>query len=306
MKIAVTGATGFVGGALIKSLEYWDVLVLGRSSPPDFKGQFVSLDIALPFEARESLRGVDVLVHCAARVHIMNDKVDDPLKVFRQVNVEGTVRLARQAADAGVGRFIFISSVKVNGESTTGRAPFDSKEAVAPQDAYGISKSEAEDALFRLAQTTGMEVVVIRPPLVYGKGVRANFAALMRLATLRIPLPFSSVKNRRSFVSVDNLVDLIKICVDHPAAANNVFLASDGSDFSTPDLLRAMASASHRGLILLPFPVWLLQRGCALLGKRAIADRLFGDLQVDISHTTQTLGWRPKKDTKEGIRSMLL
>lgn len=304
MNIALTGATGFVGGAILKELVASKLVVLGRTRPSEFNGVFVPFDINQPFDVRDSLKGVDVVVHCAARVHVMRDVASEPLLEFRRSNVEGTLRLAEQAAQAGVRRFIFISSIKVNGESTTDREPFTVTDAPAPADAYGISKAEAELALFRVSRDLGMDVVVIRPPLIYGPGVKANFAALLRLAKSGLPLPLGSATNLRSFVAVDNLVDLVMLCLSHPSAANQVFLVSDGHDLSTAELLKTMAVATKSRTIVFPFPVWLLKGACVLLGAGAIADRLFGSLQVDISHTTRTLGWRPKLDFAEGIKRM--
>lgn len=250
-----------------------------------------------------ALAGSEAVLHLAARVHMTNDREIDPLSAFRRVNLEGTTNLAQQAKDAGVRRFIFVSSVKVNGESTADGHPFSVIDAPAPQDPYGISKMEAEQGLQEIAEHTGMEVVIVRPPLVYGPGVKANFASLMRAVQRGIPLPLASVThNRRSFVALDNLVDLLITCIDHPAAANQTFLVSDGKDLSTADLLRRLGHAMNKPARLFAVPPSLLQLGANLLGKGDMAQRLLGNLQVDISHTCNTLNWAPPISVDEGLR----
>ena len=249
-----------------------------------------------------ALNGVAAVVHCAARVHIMHDTEADPLTAFRTVNVEGTLNLARQAADAGVKRFVFISSVKVNGEHTAPGIPFIETDAPNSQDAYGQSKHEAEQGLHRIAAETGMEVVIIRPPLVYGTGVKANFAALMRAVQRGWFLPLGAVHNQRSLVVLDNLVDFIVTCITHPQAANQTFFVSDGQDLSTTELVRGMARAAGVPARLLPVPVWVLQAGARLLGKEDAVQRLCGNLQVDISKARRLLGWVPPVSVEEGLR----
>ncbi|AOF87746.1 3-beta hydroxysteroid dehydrogenase/isomerase family protein [Hydrogenophaga sp. RAC07] len=244
-----------------------------------------------------------MVLHLAARVHVMDDPSADPLTAFRQTNTAGTLHLARQAAAVGVRRFVFVSSIKVNGECTAAGQPFTATDAPAPQDPYGISKMEAEQGLRQIAAETGMEVVIIRPPLVYGPGVKANFASLMRAVQRGIPLPLASVThNRRSFVALDNLVDVLITCVDHPAAANQTFLVSDGEDLSTTDLLRRLGHAMNKPARLFPVPPSLLQFGANLLGKGDMAQRLLGNLQVDIDHTRNTLNWTPPLSVDEGLR----
>lgn len=249
-----------------------------------------------------ALSGVSTVVHAAARVHVMSDSSADPLAEFRRVNVDGTLNLASQAAAAGVKRFVFVSSVKVNGEQTLAGQPFSEADVGAPQDAYGQSKHEAEMGLRALASDTGMEVVIIRPPLVYGPGVKANFAALMRAVQRGWPLPLGAVHNQRSLVALDNLVDLIVTCLDHPAAANQTFLVSDGQDLSTAQLVQGMAQAAGVSARLLPVPVWALQAGAGLLGTGAAVQRLCGNLQVDISKARSLLGWVPPVTVAEGLR----
>ncbi|MNF38769.1 GDP-6-deoxy-D-mannose reductase [compost metagenome] len=223
----------------------------------------------------------------------MTETALDPLSEFRKVNVEGTLNLASQSAASGVKRFIFISSIKVNGEETTLGNQYTADGPVQPVDEYGISKFEAESGLLKISTETGMEVVIIRPVLVYGPGVKANFLSMMKFVDKGIPLPFSSIDNKRSFVSLENLVDFIALCTRHPAAANQVFLVSDGEDLSTPELLEKMAKALGKKATLLPFPVSLMRGIARLLGKEKITDRLCGSLEVDISKNRELLGWIP-------------
>jgi len=251
------------------------------------------------------LFGITTVVHLAARVHVMHDTEADPLMAFRVVNVEGTLNLTRQAAAAGVKRFVFISSVKVNGELTQSGRAFTEADSPDPQDAYGLSKHEAEQGLRQLAVDTGMEVVIIRPPLVYGPGVKANFAALMRAVQRGWPLPLGAVPNQRSLVALSNLVDFIVTCIAHPQAANQTFLVSDGQDLSTTELVRGMARAAGVPARLLPVPVWALQAGATLLGKGDAVQRLCGNLQVDISKARQLLGWVPPISIDEGLRRVV-
>lgn len=308
MNILVTGGAGFVGGALLKALTASGGYSLRTSVRRG--GRDVSLagvdvfvaDLAPDTDWAEALGGVDAVVHTAARVHVMNDHAADPLAEFRRTNVEGTLALARQAVAAGVRRFIYISSVKVNGEDTLAGRPFTAESVPAPRDAYGISKMEAEQGLRKIAAGTGMEVVIIRPPLVYGPGVRANFKALMRAVARGVPLPLGSVHNLRSLVALDNLVDFMVTCIRHPQAANQTFLVSDGEDVSTSELVRRMARAMGRPARLVPAPMWLLLAGAGALGKRDVVQRLCGSLQVDLSKARQILGWIPPQSLDEGLR----
>lgn len=248
------------------------------------------------------LEGQEVVIHTAARAHVMHDDTQNPLAEYRKVNVEGTLNLARQAADAGVGRFVFVSSIKVNGESTELGTPFTEDQAPAPEDAYGVSKQEAELALTALARETNMEVVIVRPPLVYGPGVKGNFATMIKLVESGIPLPLGAVLNKRSMVALDNLVDLIMTCIDHPAAANEVFIAGDGQDLSTTELLRGIGKAAGKPARLIPVPSGLLLFGAGMLGKKAIAQRVLGSLQVDITKARELIGWQPPISVEEGLR----
>lgn len=233
----------------------------------------------------------------------MDEKANDPLTAFRMVNVEGTLNLARHAAAAGVKRFVFISSVKVNGEGTSVGHPYTADDVPAPADPYGISKYEAEQELLALTTVTGMEVVIIRPVLVYGPGVKANMLSMMRWLHREIPLPLGAIDNRRSLVSIDNLVDLIVTCLDHPAAANQIFLASDGEDVSTTDLLRRMSACLGHPARLLPVPAGLLHCMAVLFGKSAVSQRLLGSLQVDIEKNRRLLGWSPPVTLNQALLS---
>lgn len=302
--VLVTGATGFVGNALISALQAQAYDVAGSVRTPLAKTTtYIHVGELGPGTKWDAaVQGRQVVVHTAARVHIMNEQAADPLASFRRANVDGTLRLARQAAEAGVRRFIYLSSIKVNGEGTQLGKPFTAEDPPAPIDPYGISKREAEEGLRSIAAESGMEVVIVRPPLVYGPGVKANFLDMMCWLYKGIPLPLGTVNNRRSLVALDNLVDLIIRCIDHPAAANQTFLAGDGEDLSTTELLRRMGAALGRPARLLPLPPALLQAGAAMLGKRSVAQRLLGSLQVDISKTRTQLGWDPPVSVDEALR----
>ncbi|EHU0329588.1 SDR family oxidoreductase [Vibrio vulnificus] len=304
MNILLTGASGFIGSKLLEELPANNILILGRDNPKGLPSEkFFKLEIDNDTDYSVALSGVGVVVHLAARVHVMNDAVSNPLEEYREVNTRGTVNLARQAASAGVKRFVFVSSIKVNGEGTSQDRPFTSADLHAPEDDYGLSKSEAEQQLFEIAKEAGMEVVVIRPTLVYGPGVKANFAALMNLVSKGIPLPFGCItKNKRSLVSVDNLVDLIITCLDHPKAANQVFLVSDDHDVSTSEMVRQMALSLVKRTWQLPVPVWCYNLAGKLFNKSDVVDRLTGSLQVDITHTKETLGWTPPQSLQEGFK----
>lgn len=304
MTILVTGASGFIGSKLIEQLPIGDVLGLGRNKPKVLsRYPFVEAEIGSDVDYSDVLDDVSVVVHLAARVHVMNDSVNDPLEAYREINTYGTVNLARQAAAAGVKRFILVSSIKVNGECSALEKPFCFDDPHAPQDDYGLSKSEAEKQLIVLAKDVGMEMVIIRPTLVYGPGVKANFASLMNLVSKGIPLPFGSVTdNKRSLVSIDNLVDLIVTCIKHPKAANQVFLVSDDHDISTSEMVREMAIALDKPTWQLPVPIWCYKLAGKLFNKSDVVDRLTGSLQVDISHTKDTLDWKPPQTLQDGFK----
>jgi len=307
-RIFVTGASGFVGRRLTAVLAELghEVRAAVRTAAPLAAGSIWesimvgNLDSDTDWWA--ALDDVGVVVHLAARVHVMQETTSDLLTEFRRVNVQGTLNLAQQASEAGVRRFVYVSSIKVNGEATQPGERFTAEDAVAPLDAYGISKMEVEHGLRQIAQQTGMEVVIIRPPLVYGPGAKANFAALMRAVQRGWPLPLGAVHNQRSLVALDNLVDFIIICINHPQAANQTFLVSDGQDLSTTELVRGMARASGVPARLIPVPVWALQAGASLLGKGDVVQRLCGNLQVDISKARTLLGWVPPLSVEEGLK----
>lgn len=309
MKILVTGSTGFVGRRFMACAEERATMIAlpsahDRRAHEDHRRKSTHLGALSPdTDWSPAVKAIDAVLHLAARVHIMRDEDPDPIAAFRHINTAGTLNLARQAAAAGVRRFVFVSSVKVNGESTAPGRAFRHDDVPRPEDAYGVSKREAEDGLRELAAATGMEVVIVRPPLVYGPGVKANFAALVRAVQRGLPLPLGAVThNRRSFVALDNLVDLLITCLEHPAAANQTVLASDGEDLSTADLLQRLGRALGRPVRLLPVPPPLLRFAASVLGKGDEAQRLLSNLQVDITHTRETLGWRPPITVDEGLR----
>lgn len=309
MHVLLTGASGFVGTGVLGALRERGVavrpVVRSASSAAHMEDTVVvpRLDVATDWTA--ALHGVTAVIHCAARAHIMRDEALDPLAEYRRVNVDGTLALARQAAAAGVRRFVFISSIKVNGESTQTERPYRADDAPSPEDAYGISKAEAEAGLQAIAQETGMELVIIRPVLVYGPGVKGNFQSMVRTVSRGIPLPLGGVtSNRRSLVALDNLVDVICTCVDHPRAAGQIFLVSDGEDLSTADLLRRIAMVQGVPARLLPVPPVLLLWIARLLGKEAVAQRLLGSLQVDITKTRELLNWQPPLTVNEGLKNL--
>ena len=307
MKILVTGANGFVGKSLSAELfvqgHTVQAAVRTKVAPIDNVETTIVGEVNGNTDWSQSLAGVSTVVHLAARVHIMRDSAADPLAEFRAVNVFGTLNLARQAAAAGVRRFVFLSSIKVNGEHTDLGSPFNADQTPAPQDAYGISKHEAELGLRGIAAETGMQVVIIRPPLIYGAGVKANFASLLRVVRRGVPLPLGlATHNRRSFVSLNNLVDFIITCIHHPNAANQTFLVSDNEDVSTADLLRRMAVALGVPARLIPVPLCVLSVSAKLLCKADVAQRLLGNLQVDIAKNKTLLGWQPPFTLQQGLK----
>lgn len=313
--VLLTGGTGFLGQALLQSLPKIDkrpLIAAARTSTPSFPKD-VQVERVGPLDEDTDwtacLRRVDIVIHLAARVHILNDHSADPLTEYRRVNVLGTLNLARQAAQAGVRRFVYISSIKVNGERTAPNQAFHASDIPAPEDAYGISKLEAEQGLMDLAHKTGMEVVIIRPPLVYGPGVKGNFSSMARWVRKGLPLPLGAVHNKRSLVALDNLVDFIALCADperSPRAANEVFLVSDDEAVSTTELLRKLAQAYGVRVRLLPVPTSLILVAANMLGKAAVADRLLGSLVVDNTKTRELLGWKPTVSMDEQLRKMAL
>lgn len=302
--IALTGYTGFIGQKVLSALNDKPCLLLGRTH---FKIDypFSELDLADIDKANllESLKPVTTLIHLAARVHVMEELATEGIAEYNAINSQATLTIAIQAAKAGVKRFIFLSTIKVNGEITSAETSFTALDKPAPEGAYGISKAEAEKQLIELGKKTGMEIVIIRPPLVYGEGVKANFASLMNAVANGIPMPFRLIKNnRRSLVSVYNLVDLIKVCIDHPKAANEVFLVSDDHDLSTAQMIVLMNKALGKNNISLPVPLWCFTLVGKLLNKNDVVERLTGSLQLDISFTKTTLGWSPPYSVEHGFR----
>lgn len=301
--ILITGAHGFIARNLINCFEDNKLKLLVRNNCSKNKENIFSIDISADADFSDALKNVEYIVHCAARVHVMKDASINPIEKYREVNTTGTLNLARQAVEAGVKRFIFISSIKVNGEDTQIGYPFKATDKPNPQDPYGQSKAEAEDQLLELAEETGLEVVIIRPTLVYGAGVKANFASLMKLVAKGLPLPFGAITtNRRSLVSVYNLVDLIVTCIYHPNAANQVFLVSDDHDLSTADMVRQMGVALGKPTKLIPVPVFCYSLAGKITGKQDVVSRLIGSLQVDISETKKRLNWIPPYKLEDGFK----
>ncbi len=308
LRIAVTGASGFVGRRLLQKLSEsacYKVTGVVRQRPsanvPYPVVEVTDLTETTDWSNLFASTPVDVVVHCAARVHQMNDQSADPLTEFRRVNCAGTLQLAKFAAAAGVRRFIFISSVKVMGESTLAGTAFSVNDVPKPVDPYGVSKWEAEQQLATLCQETGMELVVIRPPLVYGPGVKANFLSMIKWVDRAIPLPLGAIHNQRSLVALDNLVDCIITTTHHRAAAGQTFFVSDNHDVSTTNLLRGIARALGKKPLLIPVSMSLFNIVARLLRRPAIAQRLCGSLQLDIRHTMQVLDWKPPLNFDQGL-----
>ena len=304
----VTGASGFVGQALCAELLRKGHAVRGAvrsqaSSIPPMVRTTVVGDIGAGTNWTAALDGVEIVIHLAARVHVMHESATDPLAEFRSVNTAGTEHLARCAAASGVKRMVYVSSIKVNGELTSDGQKFSEADMPAPQDPYGISKWEAEQALHRVARETGLEVVIVRPPLVYGPGVKGNFAQMLNVLARGIPLPFASLQNQRSLIYLGNLVDALIACTTHPAAAGQTYLVSDGEDVSTPDLLRRLAVAMGAPSRLLPCPGLLLRLAGKLAGKPQQVERLLGSLQVDGDKIRRDLNWVPPYSLQQGLQA---
>ena len=304
MRVLVTGASGFAGGPVCRALTAAGHEVTGavrrESRLPEGTRPVRVGDLGAETDWTDALAGQAVVVHLAARAHVMAETEGDPTALFRRINRDGAMRLAEQAAAAGVRRLVFISTVKAQGEVGHMRVG----DLPAPVDPYGIAKWEAEQELAAIAARTGLELVVIRPPLIHGPGAKGNLAALLAVLRRGLPLPLASIHNRRSMVGIANLADLIRVCLDHPAAAGHTFLVRDDCDLSTPDLLRRLGRALGRPARLLPFPPILLRLGAALVGRAAMADRLLGSLTVDDGETRAILGWTPPQTLDQGLAAM--
>ncbi len=304
MRVLVTGASGFVGRALCPALARrgWQVRAALRSQArlPEGCEPCILGDIGPGTDWTEALEGVDAVAHLAARVHVMRDRAEDPLAAFRRTNVEGTLRLARAAARAGVGRFMFLSSVKALGGANP-NGPLTDASPPHPEDPYGISKCEAEAGLRQIASQLQLEVVILRPPMVYGPGVKGNFRALLKLVDRRVPLPLKAVANRRSLLGLGNLIDAIGLGLSHPAAPGGAFLLCDGEDLSTAELVRRLGTALGRRTALFPVPASLLKLGAGCVGRAAEARRLLGSLTVDDRPIRRELGWNPPFTVDEGL-----
>ncbi|BBB25226.1 UDP-glucose 4-epimerase family protein [Amphritea japonica] len=306
MRILLTGSTGFLGSALQDELVIRDVelVTIGRDKEKLKNHDYIYTEnITSESQFNLDLHKCDVAIHCAARVHVMNESSINPLDEFRKVNVYGTLALAQQAAASGIKRFIFISSIKVNGESTSHIPAFNERSALVPEDPYSLSKKEAEDGLQKISRDTGMEVVILRPPLVYGPGVKANFYNLLKLANTGLPLPFGVVHNLRSMIYVGNLVDFILRCIDHPAAANETFLLSDRRDMSLAELLILLRKTMGRPTRLVPVPICVFRIAGFITGKGAYIDRLVGSLQIDGTKSQELLDWQPPFTVEQGIKA---
>ena len=308
-KICVTGATGFIGSKLSLKLSQlsYDVLAPVRN----LSSNSLSLNQNLKYIKVEKegfnlnyskiLKQVDTVIHCAARTHVVKEVEKSPQIAYQKINVEETLNLATQAASFGVKRFIFLSSIKVNGEKTLRSESFKHNDIAMPEDAYGASKLEAEKVLRELSDRTGLEIVIIRAPLVYGEGVKGNFLRLLNLTNKKIPLPFARINNIRSLVGLDNLIDLIICCIDHPKAAGQIFLISDNESISTPELIKKIGAAMGKSTRLFPVPLSIFKLLGRLMGKSYEVDKLLGSLMVDTSHTRQILGWKPILSLDDGL-----
>nr|WP_321404177.1 SDR family oxidoreductase [uncultured Desulfobacter sp.] len=311
LNILITGVTGFVGSALADSLALNSQFQIRGTSRQKYGLRPDSLEIQRVGELgpdtewKWATAGIDVVIHTAARVHVMNERAKNPLADFMKVNVLGTRALALKAVEAGVRRFVFISSVKVNGEATPIGRPFREDMHPVPEGPYAVSKHEAEKVLFDIGIKSGMEIVVIRPPLIYGPGVKANFATMMNWLAKGIPLPLGAIHNRRSFVAIDNLIDLITTCIDHPKAANQVFFAGDGEDLSTTELLIRLSKSLNRPVCLIPVSEKILKTGFKMIGREDMSRRLCSSLQIDLNKVSNLIGWHPTVNSRDALKKTM-
>ncbi|WP_017395893.1 NAD-dependent epimerase/dehydratase family protein [Acinetobacter haemolyticus] len=306
-KILITGSNGFLGKYLCPYLSEQGYSVIAHTRRPQ---RFSHAHIEnINFDLNENLeefnfKGIEAIIHCAGRAHVMNETEASPLVAYRLTNVEGTLNLAKKAVQSGVKRFIYLSSIKVNGEEATQQKPFTADDPIHTDDPYGLSKYEAEQALLKLAEETGLEVVIIRPVLIYGPNVKANFKSMVGLASKKLPLPIGCLDNKRSMVSVYNLADLIRVCLTHPDATGQVFLASDQDDVSVKQLFDQLASCQGNKLMKIPVPKSLIYFLASLVGRSAMASRLCSELVVNTSKNTQVLGWKAPYSTEQSLAKM--
>ena len=307
IKVLITGSNGFLGKFLCQYLSDKDYSIIAHTRTPQAFSQSnienINFDLNDDLDSVD-LSGVNTIIHCAGRAHVMNETASSPLEAYRRINVEGTLNLARKAVQRGIKRFIYLSSIKVNGEEATQQSPFKADDPIHTDDPYGLSKYEAEQALMKLADETGLEVVIIRPVLIYGPNVKANFKSMVSLATKKIPLPVGCLDNKRSMVSVYNLADLIHVCLTHPNAVGQVFLASDQDDISVKQLFEKLASLQNNKLIKLPVPKNLIFLLASFVGRSAMASRLCSELVVNTSKNTQVLGWKAPYSTEQSLAKM--
>ena len=309
MRFLITGASGFVGRSLCIEAVRRGLCVRGAVRSPHPLPAGVEPAMVGPIDGKtnwtDALNDVDVVIHLAARVHVMHETAGDPLAEFLEVNLHGTANLARQAAQAGVKRLVYVSSIKVNGESTEAH-PFSESDNPNPQDPYAVSKWQAEQALQQIAQETGLEAVIVRPPLIYGPGVKGNFISLLAAVDKGIPLPLASVRNKRSLIYLGNLADALIVCASHPAAAGKTYLVRDGEDVSMPELVRQMAISLEKPARLFPLPVGLLRGLGSLFGKLASVERVVGSLRVNDDLIRKELGWKPRFTLQQGLQATAL
>lgn len=304
MNILVTGASGFVGQKLILVLiaQGHSVTAITRDTNQNFYGcKTIHFDLSSTTDFGDSLRGINVVIHLAGRAHVLNEMSHEPYQTYADINIGATKNLALQASRSSVKRFIFLSSIKVNGEETTNLA-FNEDNTPNPQDDYGKTKLEAERELMQIVSGSRMEAVIIRPPLIYGKGVKANFKNLIKLCQLKLPLPFGAIHNKRSMIYIENLIDFVMVCSMHPRAANETFLVSDDEDVSTTRLIQTIRISLAKPSLLVPVPQSWLVFSLKMFGKESLATRLCGNLQVDISKAKQLLNWKPPFTFEQGIQ----